>query len=180
MRPPSARASAGARRTSLRASGSAALRVAAVERAAMASREDGYRPMPARFRDRISSCPRRRSGSARRTARNAGRRPRPSPSRGRSSARRRRRGPASCSCAGAVRCVRRSSSGSFGVKVMQSIGQMSTQASHSMQRFFSNTVSMSQLRQRCASLKPSSLVKPSSTSTFTLRSVTSFGACGTL
>ena len=37
------------------------------------------------------------------------------------------------------------------VKVMQSIGQMSTQASHSMQSCAENTVCTSQFRQRCAS-----------------------------
>ena len=50
------------------------------------------------------------------------------------------------SAAGADRLRRRSS-----VKVMQSIGQMSTQASHSMQSAGMNTVWTSQLRQRSAS-----------------------------
>ena len=64
------------------------------------------------FRDRTCSCPRRRSGSARRTARNAGRRLRPSPSRGRSSGRRRDRG-LCLLVAGARRRCRRSSSSPF-------------------------------------------------------------------
>ena len=102
-------------------------------------------------RSDTSACPRRRSGSVRRTARNAGRRPRPSPSRGRSSGRRRHRGPGSRLLAGACSRVRRSASSPFGVKVMQSIGQMSTQASHSMQSCEANTVCTSQFRQRCAS-----------------------------
>ena len=38
---------------------------------------------------------------------------------------------------------------------MQSIGQMSTQASHSMQSLSVNTVCTSQLRQRCASANAS-------------------------
>ena len=54
--------------------------------------------------------------------------------------------------AGAFRRLRRSASSPFSVKVMQSIGQMSTHASHSMQRLVVNTVCASQLRQRCASL----------------------------
>jgi hypothetical protein len=40
------------------------------------------------------------------------------------------------------------------VKVMQSVGQMSTQASHSMHSGAANTVCTSQLRQRCVSAKP--------------------------
>ena len=51
-------------------------------------------------------------------------------------------------CAGAFSLVRRSSSSPLWVKVMQSIGQMSTQASHSMHRRSVNTVCTSQLRQR--------------------------------
>src|SRR5262249_5479650 len=54
--------------------------------------------------------------------------------------------------AGALRRVRRSASSPFSVKVMQSIGQMSTQASHSMHSEEVKTVCTSQLRQRCASL----------------------------
>ena len=42
--------------------------------------------------------------------------------------------------AGAVRRVRSSASSPFSVKVMQSIGQMSTQASHSMQSGAAKTV----------------------------------------
>ena len=52
---------------------------------------------------------------------------------------------------GALSRRRRSSSGPFAVKVMQSIGQMSTQASHSMQSVSLNTVCTSQFRQRCVS-----------------------------
>ena len=62
------------------------------------------------------------------------------------------------------RRVRRSASSPFSVNVMQSIGQMSTQASHSMQSWPVNTVCTSQLRQRSASLSASSTSKPSSTS----------------
>ena len=54
------------------------------------------------------------------------------------------------SAARAARPPRRSS-----VKVMQSTGQMSTQASHSMQSLSVNTVCTSQFRQRWASLKAS-------------------------
>ena len=43
------------------------------------------------------------------------------------------------------------SSSPLAVKLMQSIGQMSTQASHSMHSLSANTVCTSQLRQRCAS-----------------------------
>src|SRR5581483_11585823 len=68
---------------------------------------------------------------------------------------------------------RSSVSSSFQVKVMQSIGQMSTQASHSMQTSLVNTVCTSQLRQRSASLNAVAGSKPSSTSTFILLSVVS-------
>ncbi len=47
---------------------------------------------------------------------------------------------------------------------MQSTGQMSTHASHSMHSFGANTVCTSQFRQRCASFHASSGSKPSSTS----------------
>ena len=56
-----------------------------------------------------------------------------------------------------------------GVNVMQSIGQMSTQASHSMHSLSVNTVCTSQLRQRCASANASFGSKPSSTSTDVLQ-----------
>ena len=81
---------------------------------------------------------------------------------------------------GAVRCVRSSASSSFPVNVMQSIGQMSTQASHSMQASLANTVCTSQLRQRCASLNPVAGSKPSSTSILMLFSVFSADAQGTV
>ena len=58
-------------------------------------------------------------------------------------------------CAGAFSRVRSSASSPLAVKVMQSIGQMSTQASHSMQSWPVNTVCTSQFRQRCASLQAS-------------------------
>jgi hypothetical protein len=65
----------------------------------------------------------------------------------------------------------RSSASSPGaVKLMQSIGQMSTQASHSMQVSRLNTVCTSQFRQRCASLNAVAASKPSSTSTRMLAS----------
>ena len=80
---------------------------------------------------------------------------------------------------GAVRRVRRSASSPFGVNVMQSMGQMSTQASHSMQASLVNTVCTSQLRQRCASLNPVFGSNPSSTSTLMLRRVFSAAAQGT-
>src|SRR3989441_5861811 len=67
--------------------------------------------------------------------------------------------------AGALRRPRRSASSPFCVKLMQSIGQMSTQASHSMHSLSANTVCTSQFRQRWASLKPVAGSKPSSTST---------------
>ncbi len=63
---------------------------------------------------------------------------------------------------------------------MQSIGQMSTQASHSMQAASVNTVCTSQLRQRSASLKAVAASKPSSTSTRMLASAVSALAHGTL
>src|SRR5690606_278155 len=53
--------------------------------------------------------------------------------------------------AGAVSRCLSSSSPPFAVKLMQSIGQMSTQASHSMHLSRRNTVCTSQLRQRWAS-----------------------------
>ena len=81
--------------------------------------------------------------------------------------------------AGAVRCVRNAASSSLSVKLMQSIGQMSTQASHSMQASLMNTVCTSQLRQRCASLNAVCRSKPSSTSSFILFSVFSFSRHGT-
>jgi hypothetical protein len=66
------------------------------------------------------------------------------------------------------------------VKVMQSIGQMSTQASHSMHSFGVNTVCTSQFRQRCASLNAVAASKPSSTSTRMLASAFSAAVHGTL
>src|SRR3954464_2119311 len=51
--------------------------------------------LPWRYREGISACPRRRSGSVRRTDRNAGRDPRPSPSHVASATDPRCRGPAS-------------------------------------------------------------------------------------
>ena len=62
---------------------------------------------------------------------------------------------------------------------MQSIGQMSTQASHSMHSLGVNTVCTSQLRQRCASAKASFGSKPSSTSTLMSFSVILFSLIGT-
>src|SRR6266446_1718444 len=53
--------------------------------------------------------------------------------------------------AGAFNRPRNSCSSPLAAKVMQSIGQMSTQASHSMHCGAVNTVCTSQLRQRCAS-----------------------------
>ncbi len=70
--------------------------------------------------------------------------------------------------AGAVSRVRSSASSPFAVNVMQSIGQMSTQASHSMHSLSVNTVCTSQLRQRCASRMRACGSKPSSTSTLML------------
>ena len=63
---------------------------------------------------------------------------------------------------------------------MQSIGQMSTQASHSMHSLSVNTVCTSQLRQRCASFHAVATSKPSSTSIFTFLSVALMSAHGTL
>ena len=82
--------------------------------------------------------------------------------------------------AGAFSRVRRSASSPLAVKVMQSIGQMSTQASHSMQAVSVNTVCTSQFRQRSASLKAVAASKPSSTSTWMLASAFSALAQGTL
>src|SRR5574337_1661016 len=72
----------------------------------------------------------------------------------------------SCSVfsAGAVRRVRNSLSSPFRVRVMQSVGQASTQASHSMQMSLVKTVCTSQLRQRCASFQAIGRSNPSSTS----------------
>jgi hypothetical protein len=63
---------------------------------------------------------------------------------------------------------------------MQSMGQMSTQASHSMHVDWLNTVCTSQFRQRWASLKAVAASKPSSTSTRMLASAISALAQGTL
>ena len=91
-----------------------------------------------------------------------------------------RRGPAPGSAparaaAAAAPPPRRSS-----VKVMQSIGQMSTQASHSMHSLSLNTVCTSQLRQRCVSAYASFASKPSSTSTRMLASAITLSLSGTL
>ena len=67
--------------------------------------------------------------------------------------------------AGALSRERSCASGPFGVMVRQSTGQMSMQASHSMQSFAVNTVCISQLRQRCTSSAACSAVNPNSTST---------------
>ena len=75
---------------------------------------------------------------------------------------------------------RRSASSPFAVNVMQSIGQMSTQASHSMHCLSVNTVCTSQLRQRCVSFHAVSASKPSSTSSLMLLSVFDASAHGTL
>src|SRR5687768_1897970 len=80
--------------------------------------------------------------------------------------------------AGALSLVRRSGSSALPVKVMQSIGQMSTQASHSMHSLSVNTVCTSQLRQRCASFHAVATSKPSSTSIFTFLSVALMSAQG--
>ena len=80
---------------------------------------------------------------------------------------------------GALSRDRRSSSSPLMVKVMQSTGQMSTQASHSMHNLGSDTVWMSQLRQRCASLQACARSKPSSTSTLMFLSANSFSRIGT-
>ena len=82
--------------------------------------------------------------------------------------------------AGAVRCLRRSASSAFAVKVMQSVGQMSTQASHSMHLSRVNTVSTSQLRQRWVSFHAVSMSKPSSTSTLMLSSFLASSDHGTM
>src|SRR5205814_714915 len=82
--------------------------------------------------------------------------------------------------AGARSRVRRSASVPFFVKVMQSTGQMSTQASHSMHCCVANTVCTSQLRQRCASFHAVFTSKPSSTSTLMLRSTWFTSRHGTL
>jgi hypothetical protein len=65
---------------------------------------------------------------------------------------------------GALSEARNTSSAAFGTKEMQSVGQMSTQASHSMHAGSENTVCTSQLRQRCASANATATSKPSSTS----------------
>ena len=83
-------------------------------------------------------------------------------------------------CAGAVRRVRSSASSPSSVKVMQSTGQMSTQASHSMHSLSVNTVCTSQFRQRCASAKASLSSKPSSTSALMSFSAIALSRCGTL
>jgi hypothetical protein len=66
------------------------------------------------------------------------------------------------------------------VKVMQSVGQMSTQASHSMHWPVLNTVCTSQLRQRWASFQAVCASKPSSTSTLMLCSAWLTSRHGTL
>ena len=82
--------------------------------------------------------------------------------------------------AGALRRPRKSASSPLWVKLMQSIGQMSTQASHSMHSLGANTVCTSQFRHRDASLKAVRASKPSSTSTWMLASAASALAQGTL
>ena len=84
------------------------------------------------------------------------------------------------SMAGALSRFRSSSSSPFRVKVMQSIGQISTQASHSMHLASTNTVCASQLRQRCASFHASCGSNPNSTSTLMLRSAKLMSFNGTL
>jgi len=88
----------------------------------------------------------------------------------------------SCSVlvAGAFNRVRKSASSPLAVKLMQSIGHMSTQASHSMHAGAENTVCTSQFRQRSASLKAVAASKPNSTSTLMLASAFSALAQGTL
>src|SRR5215510_3630024 len=81
--------------------------------------------------------------------------------------------------AGALRRVLKSVSSPFDVKVMQSIGQISTQASHSMQSFEENTVCTSQFRHRCASAYPVFGSKPISTSILMSFSVTFLSRQGT-
>ncbi len=63
---------------------------------------------------------------------------------------------------------------------MQSTGQMSAQASHSMQSFGTKTVCTSQFRQRSASLRAVSRLNPSSTSVEMSFSATSGSRIGTL
>ena len=138
------------------------------------------RAPPVPHRSGSAAYPTRQWGTVRRTGRSAGRHPRLSPSPVRSSAGRTRRGPASrCaparSAAAAAPLPRRSP-----VKVMQSTGQMSTQASHSMHRLSVNTVCTSQFRQRCASANASLSSKPSSTSALMSRSAIALSRCGTL
>src|SRR5258705_14001000 len=82
--------------------------------------------------------------------------------------------------AGALRFFLRTSSSALGTKEMQSIGQMSTQASHSMHSLSVNTVCTSQFRQRCASFHAVATSKPSSTSALTFFSVILMSAQGTL
>lgn len=66
--------------------------------------------------------------------------------------------------AGAERRVRKSISSPSSTKEMQDVGQMSTHASHSIQRLVVKTVCTSQFKQRWASLNPFSRSKPNSTS----------------
>ena len=66
--------------------------------------------------------------------------------------------------AGVLRRDRSSTSGPFSVMVRQLTGQISMQASHSIQRFALNTVCISQFRQRSASLAACWASNPSSTS----------------
>ena len=82
--------------------------------------------------------------------------------------------------AGALSRSRRFASSPLTVKVMQSIGQMSTQASHSMHLVLMNTVCTSQLRQRSASFHAVARSKPSSTSTLMFFSVWLGSRQGTL
>ena len=82
--------------------------------------------------------------------------------------------------AGALSRVRRFASSPLTVKVMQSIGQMSTQASHSMHSVLLNTVCTSQLRQRSASLNAVARSKPISTSILIFFSVWLASRQGTL
>ena len=82
--------------------------------------------------------------------------------------------------AGAVRRLRRSSSSPLAVKVMQSVGQMSTQASHSMHLSLTNTVCTSQFRQRCVSFHAVAMSNPSSTSVLMLSSFFAASDHGTL
>ena len=82
--------------------------------------------------------------------------------------------------AGAFNRVRRSSSSPRRVNVMQSIGQMSTQASHSMQVSRLNTVCTSQFKHRSASFQAVAASNPSSTSTRMLASALLAATHGTL